>query len=477
MRPDAALFLCLLAASPALQPPRPLRVVTAEATREVEVRSVGGAEMLVLADLAAALGGSFRDAGADGPGLLQVGDRIARFDRDRSFVTVEGRMRVLREPSRVVGGDWMVPFDFVARVLPDVLPGDSDFDPRERILFRGASTRLMVDVSRTPGATRVTVRTDPAVPLGAQEVEGFVLVPIPVPFLETQFAGESPRDGVVEEVRLRRRGRDYAIEVETGPNYGRTVRRNVPGGIQFDLLRAAVSAGDRLTNEAPEAPRQRSAPLPRGIRTVVIDPGHGGPDSGVVGAGGLAEKDLALLVARELQDVLQSEYGLRAILTRDQDRAVQADDRAAFANAARADVMVSLHANASMAGGASGSYVYFYAPSRSGRAATPDPASFVRWEDSQLPWAPESRRLAEALLAELGALDVPARDVAGAPVLVLGRAAMPAVQVELGFLTSSADRARLARPNFARRAATALAEGLLRYRSLIAGPRGTGGSE
>ncbi len=460
------------------QPPRPLRVVTREATRTVGVRRVDGAEMVGLRDLGAALGGSVRPIAGGDQILLVIGDRVVRFDRNRSFVTVEGRMRVLREPSRVVSGEWFVPLDFVVRVLSDVLPGDSEYDARERVLFRGASTTLRVEVTRTPGTTRITVRTDPPVPLGAVEGDGRVVVPIPVPFLETTFGGEAPRDGVVEEVNLSRRSRDYLVEVVTGPNYGRVVRETIPGGIRLDLIRAAVRAADRLEDAAREAPplplRDRGRLAPEGIRTVVIDPGHGGSDIGVTGSSGVAEKDLALLVALALRDLLLEEYGLRVILTRDRDRDVPPDDRAAFANAARADVMVSIHLNASLGSEASGSHVYYYAPARSARSTTPDPAFFVPWEDSQIPWAPESRRLAEALLVELEGLPVPARSVAGAPLLVLGRAAMPAVLIELGFLTSTEDEPHLVRPEFAGEAARAIAAGLMRYRTLLMESRATG---
>ncbi len=470
----AALFVLGFLLVAFSQPSRPLRVVTPEATQAVEVRRMDGAEMVGLQDLASALGGSVRRVAGDGQALLLVGDRTARFDRDRSFVTVEGRMRVLRHPSRVTSGGWFVPLDFVVRVLPDALPGDSEYDARERALFRGVSTTLTVEISRTPDATRITVRTDPPAPLGVVEADGRVLVPIPVPFLETAFAGEAPRDGVVEDVRLRREGRGYLVEARTGPNHGRTVRETIPGGVRLDLLRAAVRAGDSLGDADRTAPLRdpgdRLAPAamrPATMETIAIDAGHGGADQGAVGRSGVAEKDLALLVARALRELLEGEYGLRVILTREQDRAVPPDARAEAANAARADVLVSIHLNASLGGEASGSHVYHFAPAGPVRSGAPDPASFVPWEDAQLRWTPESRRLAEALLVELGDLPVPARDVAGAPLLVLGRAAMPAALIELGFLTSAEDEPHLARPGFAREAARAIAAGLMRYRRLL----------
>ena len=82
------------------------------------------------------------------------------------------------------------------------------------------------------------------------------------------------------------------------------------------------------------------------VRTIVIDPGHGGRDPGAVGPGGLAEKDVTLDVARRLRDRLDRHGAFEVLLTRDGDRAVALDERVAFANRAGADLYVSVHVNA-----------------------------------------------------------------------------------------------------------------------------------
>ncbi len=87
---------------------------------------------------------------------------------------------------------------------------------------------------------------------------------------------------------------------------------------------------------------------PGTIRTVVIDPGHGGADVGSTGSGGTKEKDYTLQLARRVKATIEGRLGLRVLLTRDSDEDVPLDRRTALANNNKADLFVSLHANASV---------------------------------------------------------------------------------------------------------------------------------
>ena len=93
--------------------------------------------------------------------------------------------------------------------------------------------------------------------------------------------------------------------------------------------------------------KQAAKPTMSGIRKIVLDPGHGGKDPGAIGVGGIAEKDLVLLIAKKLAIKLKREMGIEVILTRKDDRYVPLEDRTATANAEDADLFVSLHMNAS----------------------------------------------------------------------------------------------------------------------------------
>ena len=100
-------------------------------------------------------------------------------------------------------------------------------------------------------------------------------------------------------------------------------------------------------------------PIGPAIRTVVIDPGHGGDEQGARGANGALEKDIAPDVSLRLKAAIEGRLGIRVILTRDDDRLVQLDERAAIANNNKADVFVSVHANASPSREAKGAEVFY----------------------------------------------------------------------------------------------------------------------
>src|SRR5262249_2750659 len=91
------------------------------------------------------------------------------------------------------------------------------------------------------------------------------------------------------------------------------------------------------------------------VRCIVIDPGHGGHDTGTIGSGGLREKDLVLDVARRLRDYIAKNYpDIEVLLTRDSDRFIALEERTAIANSKRADLFISIHANSSPSKVASG---------------------------------------------------------------------------------------------------------------------------
>ena len=466
----AALAVLFAAAATAGQPPRQLRVVSAGGTRTVPVHRVAGDEMVPLDELAAAVGGVLGPGGGERQVAVRLGGRVVRFDAGRSFVLVDRSTRVLRNPSLRRGGRWFVPLDFVARVLPDVLAG-SRYDDRERVLaVAGEYPELEVEILPQPNATRVRLRTAPETPLHLEETPGQVTVVIGAPFLETDFLSEAPRDGVVDRVDLRRTGTGYRLRIRTGRNFGRIRQQRAPGQFDLDFLRAgtAVSSSGEILRARPEGSDLAARPTRRSeLRTIAIDPGHGGPDFGATGSRGVSEKDVALAVARALRDRLVEEYGFDladVILTRSDDRQVSLDDRTVAANAAGADLLLSIHLNASPSAGASGSVVYYLTPGAAarGRGAA---ARFVPWDQAQYEYLAASRALAEQIAIGLAALSLPSEGVAHAPLRVLSGAAMPAVQVELGYVTSPRDRERLRDPAFHEEAARALAAGIVRYRA------------
>jgi N-acetylmuramoyl-L-alanine amidase len=218
---------------------------------------------------------------------------------------------------------------------------------------------------------------------------------------------------------------------------------------------------------------------------VVIDPGHGGTETGATGPGGTMEKELTLLIARTLAERLASELGLRAVLTRTDDLDVGLDDRSAFANQHKADLFVSVHLNSTARGDAHGAETYFLSLTASDEraadsaaienvvgteAASPGSEEFdlqlLLWDLAQSRHLAASQRLATFIQEELNrALELPDRGVKQAPFRVLMGAAMPAVLVELGFLSSAAEENRLREPAYRAELVGTLVRAIARFRS------------
>ena len=181
--------------------------------------------------------------------------------------------------------------------------------------------------------------------------------------------------------------------------------------------------------------------VPRGRFKVVIDPGHGGPDPGAVGIGGLRETDVVLDVCLQIARLLQAR-GVQVLMTRTSEVDVDLPPRVALANSSGADLFVSVHANAlSMARpDVNGIETFFFEGA-----------------------GPPSRRLAMALQEQMVAISpgTPDRGVRTGRYFVIRRTVMPSALVEMGFLTGEIDSRRLSDANFRRRMALALSAGIL----------------
>jgi N-acetylmuramoyl-L-alanine amidase len=207
-------------------------------------------------------------------------------------------------------------------------------------------------------------------------------------------------------------------------------------------------------------PNTTSAASP--FTVVVLDPGHGGQDSGAM-CGGLLEKDLTLDVARRIDRLLDSE-GVATLMTRVGDTYVSLADRAAFANRVRNCIFVSIHFNEDNQPVASGVETYYAAHQITAGSFLASWLPFLWRPLSNSPNA-ESRNLAEliqeAVVARTGTVD---RGTQARQFFVIANVTSPAVLVEGGFLTNKEDISKLATENYRDQIAAAVADGILRYR-------------
>jgi N-acetylmuramoyl-L-alanine amidase len=220
----------------------------------------------------------------------------------------------------------------------------------------------------------------------------------------------------------------------------------------------------------------------RSVKRVVLDPGHGGNDPGATGPLGLREKDVTLDVAHRAAPLLARELGISTLLTRDSDVYVGLDERTARANAFGADLLISIHCNASEDGGGKGVMSFVLDASRdalSARVAARENAASAA-AASELANAlsatldrgtvDHSERLAtllqRATLASLAPRypDVPDLGVRRAGFYVLAGATMPAVLFETSFISNAPGEERLNTPDYRQKLADSIVNAVRAYR-------------
>jgi len=229
----------------------------------------------------------------------------------------------------------------------------------------------------------------------------------------------------------------------------------------------------------------REEPAVTRLITVAIDPGHGGEDPGAIGQGGTREKDVVLAIARQVHELIGQEPGMRSFMTRDADFFVPLALRVQKARAVRADLFVSIHADAFVRPEARGASVYVL--SQGGASS-----SAARWladrenqadliggvnlaghnrevaqlllqlsTDSQIRDSSQVARLLIGQLGAVGQLHKPGVEQAG--FAVLKAPDIPSVLVETAFISNPQEERRLADPAYQTRIARAIHAGIRQY--------------
>jgi N-acetylmuramoyl-L-alanine amidase len=283
------------------------------------------------------------------------------------------------------------------------------------------------------------------------------------------------RDGFVDVARLERAGSD-------------TVLRLALDDVASDIKVTALADPPRLlldfVRPAVAAPRERRAAATP-LRVLVLDAGHGGQDSGAVGPGGLQEKELVLDVTRRVAKLVSERLHVNVVLSRDADHFVTLRDRTTLANKAGADLFVSIHANAHRETASQGVETYFLSSEATDSAARQvaaaengvlqlekpaararnDVVKTILWDLAQSEYQSESSRLAEIVQDSMTqALRIPNRGVKQAGFYVLGGAAMPAVLIEIGFVSNPKEERRLKDTKYRDEIARAIFAGLAEYK-------------
>jgi N-acetylmuramoyl-L-alanine amidase len=261
-----------------------------------------------------------------------------------------------------------------------------------------------------------------------------------------------------------------------------------PFRIVLDIYPKAATASPAKAPETPvpqpaEPTRQgysMARQLGLGIRTVVIDPGHGGADPGAIGHKGLKEKDVVLNVCKELQALLAAR-GLNVIMARESDIYLPLENRTVIANQKAADIFVSVHANANRKKSRRGVQSFFlnFSPDEqvveiAARENATSTRTMGQMKDSLRKIAQnskilESRTLAEKIQQNLVKSlsqhynQVEDLGVRGGPFWVLIGGEMPSVLVEISHLSNPQEEARLGSAPYRKQVAQGICDGIMEY--------------
>ncbi len=331
--------------------------------------------------------------------------------------------------------------------------------------------RLIIDVHNDEGSAKPTIvastRTpDPPADSGSEKVAA-----IPAKVVQSSTPG-TPKKVIVE-----------ADDDRVSEAPARASKKSPP-----TLTKATARTGKRqvasLGREAePTLTGDRSLIRALGLKIgkIVIDPGHGGHDTGTIGPNGLLEKDLVLDVSRRLGKLLEARLGAGVVFTRRDDTFIPLETRTSIANQEQADLFVSVHANSSRDPDARGVETYYLnftsSPEALEVAARENAASEKDIHELQdlvkkialREKIDESREFAadvqQSLHNGLSARNGVIRDrgVKKAPFVVLIGANMPSILAEISFLSNPADEKKLKTPEYRQRIAESLYRGVSRY--------------
>jgi N-acetylmuramoyl-L-alanine amidase len=269
-----------------------------------------------------------------------------------------------------------------------------------------------------------------------------------------------------------------ANPVSNGRHTSRGAARNAKGASAKE-----VASARNLREAQPTSDGDRSLIRTLGLRIgkIVIDPGHGGHDTGTIGPHGLLEKDLVLDVSKRLARLLERRLGAEVVLTRHDDTFVPLETRTAIANQEQADLFVSIHANSSHDPDARGVETYYLnftsSPEALEVAARENAASDKSIHELQdlvkkialKEKIEESREFAtdvqESLHAGLAVRNPGERDrgVKKAPFIVLIGANMPSILTEISFVSNPHDERRLRTAAYRQRIAESIYRGIAHY--------------
>ena len=485
-------------AAQAVRAGTPYTLLTASGRRALATTDIRGRDMFGLDDLAALFQLQVHEDTLGAITVSYKGKTIV-LTPDQTLLSVDGRLVSLPAAPARVGRRWLVPVEFVSRALALVDDTPIELRPDSRLLIVGSLKvpRVAVSVQPAGPGARITIDVRPRTPESLTRSGAQLRVAFEADALDPRLPAGTPDGDLI---------RGFTIEppatliVDLGPHAG-AVRTSTQatdataGRVEIDLMPAQTSPENpappagRPTPPPPATAPPPPPPLPgttaqASIQTIVIDPGHGGSDSGVKGPHGTLEKDITMAVARQLKAAIEGRLGIRVLLTRSGDQTLSADERASFANNNKADLFLSLHANASFRSSVQGAEVFYLGLDRDAAKATQDAEAgaqplpvfgggsrtleIVPWQFAQARFIPQSQIFAQMIEKQFeGHVPLDGRALTQAPLRVLVGANMPAALVEMGYLTNPDQENQLGTAAYQNTIVQALYAAIVQFRDYL----------
>ncbi|MBN1383764.1 MAG: N-acetylmuramoyl-L-alanine amidase [Elusimicrobia bacterium] len=452
--------------------------------------------------------------------ILTVNGKEVVFRINSNRVIVDKIERFMKKPAKLKNGKLLIPLEFLlTRAFAEISNFYTEWD----------YSRLLLRVTTIPDIfppryysykdrTRVVIQAveKKEIQLDSSKKEK-ILVKVYKSKIDSEKSSVAINDGVVNSIDAINLERDVMFVVNLGEYSGQynTFTLSSPFRLVIDIERTsktesslpgfalglAPSATGFIEKNVPSnilppekvkedvrMPTDPQSKQGHKLKRVVIDAGHGGEDPGAIGPRGVKEKDINLLVAKSLASVLKKN-GYEVFMTRSKDIFVPLADRTRFANKVMADLFVSIHCNASIAKRTSGFEIYFLSDKATDKAAE----AVANMENSVIALekhdANVKKDIEELLLSMAvnefmnesslicGVINqqicervnsLKSRGVKQANFYVLRGASMPAVLVELAFLSNAKEEKLLRKSKFRKKMAESIARGIKIYEKKIA---------
>jgi N-acetylmuramoyl-L-alanine amidase len=350
---------------------------------------------------------------------------------------------------------------------------------------------LRVSVQDYENYSRVTIQSSQPLSSNVEKSEAYVFVKVRAN-TPLNFQRESFRSQFIKSVGWSNGSGSYTLTIQTEhENFSLdSFKVQNPARLIIDLYPGGDREQKREFDETPS--EQDTVDVEQGgmnLQTedpecIVIDPGHGGLESGAKGKFGTLEKDLTLALGLKLAEIVRQKRASNVVLTRDRDVDLSLEDRSAIANNNKATVFISIHVNGSYRKGAAGPETFFLSKDatdeesrrvaflennseeldNSIQAEDQDVIKMILWDMAQTAYLNQSSQLAEDIQSQLNILwGTRNRGIKQAPFKVLTGVACPAVLVEVAFLSNPQEERKLLTEDYQLRIAEAIYAGLAKF--------------